>query len=197
MDWLQTILNGVEGLTDEQKTAIIDGTKAEFPKHAVPKDQYSKKTAELEAANAQLTEAQASIEELSKNGENSDELKTKLADITKQFDDYKANSEKRESNREKKAALIKSLTDAGMLPSAAKLYANGYDLDKITLNANKEVVDSNLITDPLKTESKELFSTVTSDGNPPPKGDPPPTDYSKMSDEEYYATMKAKKEAAK
>lgn len=189
MEWLQELLKGVEGITEEQSATIVSSFKTEFPKHAVPKDQYSKKVDELGDANTQLGDARKSIEALSKDGENSGELKQQIETITQSFDDYKANAEKRETNREKKLALINSLVDGGMIKSAASLYATQYDLEKVVLSADKKVVDANLIIDPIKESSKELFSTVSSDGNPPTSGETPP-DTSGMSDAEYYALNK-------
>ena len=67
MEWLKAILEKAEikdGKLDVD--AVMNAAQKEFPKHAVPKDDFNNKVKELETANDTITELKKS------NGDNAD-----------------------------------------------------------------------------------------------------------------------------
>ena len=73
MEWLKAILEKAEikdGKLDVD--AVMNAAQKEFPKHAVPKDDFNNKVKELETANDTITELKKS------NGDNADLQNMKL-----------------------------------------------------------------------------------------------------------------------
>lgn len=92
MEWLKEILEK-EGQTQEQ---ILEAVNAEFPKHAVPKEQYNKKvealgsaTTELETAQTQLSETNGKIEKLTLEVGDNEALKTSMTSLQGEYEEYK------------------------------------------------------------------------------------------------------------
>ena len=191
MEWLDEIIGAVEGITEEQKTAITKGFNAEFPKNAVPKNQYAKKIAELEAANAQISESTIKIETLSKSSATVGELKKQLETIKEEHDTFKADVAKREINSTKLEG-IKKMLSKHFAADAVDLIASTYNLEEITLTEKGEVVDAESKIATQKAARPSLVITESANSNPPNGGDPvtPVTDTSKLTDEEYYASLR-------
>jgi hypothetical protein len=94
-----------------------EAIKAEFPKHAIPKEQYNKKVAELDgaktelqSANDQLQETAGKIETLTGQVEGNEELKTSLTSLQGEYEEYKKGESTRLTNVQKrhKAELLLS-----------------------------------------------------------------------------------------
>lgn len=115
MDWLKTLLEAAK-ITDGKLDvdALVQSIQAEFPKHAVPKDEFNSKVGELKAANK-------TIEDLKKaNGDN--------AELQKQIGDYKEQVKQLQTsaaNTAKTYALKEQLAKEGVLDPDYLIYKAG------------------------------------------------------------------------
>jgi len=125
MEWLKAILEKAEikdGKLDVD--AVMNAAQKEFPKHAVPKDDFNNKVKELETANDTITELKKS------NGDNAD-LQKKIGEYETEIKDLKVSAEK----TAKTYALKESLAKHGVLDPDYLIYKAG-GLDKF--NFDKE-----------------------------------------------------------
>lgn len=125
MEWLKAILEKAEikdGKLDVD--AVMNAAQKEFPKHAVPKDDFNNKVKELETANDTITELKKS------NGDNAD-LQKKIGEYETEIKDLKYSAEK----TAKTYALKESLAKQGVLDPDYLIYKAG-GLDKF--NFDKE-----------------------------------------------------------
>ena len=188
MDWLKQLLTGID---EDKQNEIVEAFKQEFPKHAVPKEQYSKKTNELQDALTQLDETNKKIEELGNNKVTAEEYEAKIKEITEQHEQYKADVEKREVSRSKTSALSKALEEAGAVKSSIDLLVTTFDLDAIQVDKKGNIVDLDDVLNPVKEQRKELFVTKSVEGQKPPTSTKQ-TDYSELSDQEAFNLMMKK-----
>lgn len=129
MDWLKTLL---EEATITDGKLDIDGLmksiQSEFPKHAVPKEQFNAKNEELKTANA-------TIETLKKNNADNDALQ-------KQIDDYKGQISKLQADQvtqTKAYALKEALEKEGVLDADYLIYKAG-GVDKFTFDKDNKPI---------------------------------------------------------
>ena len=125
MEWLKAILEKAEikdGKLDVD--AVMNAAQKEFPKHAVPKDDFNNKVKELETANDTITELKKS------NGDNAD-LQKKIGEYETEIKDLKDSAEK----TAKTYTLKESLAKQGVLDPDYLIYKAG-GLDKF--NFDKE-----------------------------------------------------------
>ena len=116
------------------------------------------------------------------------------AKVQAEFDQFKKDIEAKETNAKKRAALEAKLIAEGANPDAIELMLHGADLETVKLNEKGEAEEVDKAVEPIKTKFAKYFGEVTEQGAPrktPPPGSPNP-DYSKMSDEEYFAQAEAK-----
>ena len=104
--------------------AVMNAAQKEFPKHAVPKDDFNNKVKELETANDTITELKKS------NGDNAD-LQKKIGEYETEIKDLKDSAEK----TAKTYTLKESLAKQGVLDPDYLIYKAG-GLDKF--NFDKE-----------------------------------------------------------
>jgi molecular chaperone GrpE (heat shock protein) len=186
MDWLKDILGDLA--TDE----VIEKFKKEFPKHAVPKEQYSKKTAELEALTTQLESQKQTLADLETKTGDAEAIKASLNTIKAEYDTFKNEAEKRLTNTEKKAKLELALSKA-FIEDSVPLIINNLSMDEYELkDGNIRDLDEHVTK--LKTKYPTLSKVVAVDGEAPPTGAPskPIADTTKLSDAEYYKTVGVK-----
>lgn len=182
MDWLKEILGDLA--TDE----VIEKFKKEFPKHAVPKEQYAKKVSELDATATQLEQQNAKLQEIESKVGDVEATKKLLSDTKTEYDQFKADADKRIATTEKKAKLEVELHKS-FIEDSVSLIIDKLNFDEIELK-DGNVRDLNEHIEKLKTQYPKLAKTTTVDGDKPPTGgtNPPQADTSKLSDAEYYAT---------
>lgn len=115
MEWLKTILEKAE-ITDGKLDvdAVMNAVQKEFPKHAVPKEDFNAKVKELETANGTITELKKS------NGDN-EELQKKIGDYEAEIKNLKKSAE----DTEKNYALKEQLTKQGVLDPDYLIYKAG------------------------------------------------------------------------
>ncbi|MFP4015799.1 MAG: phage scaffolding protein [Halanaerobiales bacterium] len=135
VEWLKEILG--EDL-DESKMEKI---KEEFPKHAVPKDQYNKKAdkaeeleSELNTAKEQLDQTNEKLTDLQEKAENAEDFKEQLDAIKSEYDEYKEQEQTRINQIKKKSALEKKLLTSKVPEDAVDLVINDFDLDELELD---------------------------------------------------------------
>lgn len=115
MEWLKAILEKAEiadGKLDVD--AVMNAVQKEFPKHAVPKEDFNAKVKELETANGTITELKKS------NGDN-EELQKKIGDYEAEIKNLKKSAE----DTEKNYALKEQLTKHGVLDPDYLIYKAG------------------------------------------------------------------------
>ncbi|HPF54586.1 MAG TPA: phage scaffolding protein [Clostridia bacterium] len=171
-DKIDQIIEGhtdtVNGLKDEIATYKADAEK--LPTVTKERDEWKKKHDDVLAKQPDAAKVQAD------------------------FDKYKADIEAEKTNAKKRAALEAKLIAEGANPDAIELMLHGADLETVKLNEKGEAEEVDKAVEPIKTKFAKYFGEVTEQGAPrktPPPGSPNP-DYSKMSDEEYFAQAEAK-----
>ena len=123
MEWLKAILEKAEikdGKLDVD--AVMNAAQKEFPKYAVPKDDFNTKVEELKTANG-------TIEELKKSNGDNEELQKKIGDYEIEIKNLKKTAE----NTSKTYALKESLAKQGVLDPDYLIYKAG-GLDKYTFD---------------------------------------------------------------
>lgn len=123
MEWLKAILEKAEikdGKLDVD--AVMNAAQKEFPKYAVPKDDFNTKVEELKTANG-------TIEELKKSNGDNEELQKKIGDYEIEIKNLKKTAE----NTSKTYALKESLAKQGVLDPDYLIYKAG-GLDKFTFD---------------------------------------------------------------
>lgn len=169
MEWIKELLKGF--VAEDKMNEVIDAYKKEFPKHAVPKDDFNKVKKDLKDTDAELATTKAKMDELNAalKDDNKDatieELKTKLSDATKAFDDFKADTEKRETTRTKADAYKKLLAANGANPAAIDLLAGAANLDDVTLDKAGNIVDGDDLVASVKKDREALFNSENISGN--------------------------------
>ena len=123
MEWLKAILEKAEikdGKLDVD--AVMNAAQKEFPKYAVPKDDFNTKVEELKTANG-------TIEELKKSNGDNEELQKKIGDYEIEIKNLKKTAEL----TSKTYALKESLAKQGVLDPDYLIYKAG-GLDKFTFD---------------------------------------------------------------
>lgn len=123
MEWLKAILEKAEikdGKLDVD--AVMNAAQKEFPKYAVPKDDFNTKVEELKTANG-------TIEELKKSNGDNEELQKKIGDYEIEIKNLKKTAE----NTSKTYALKESLAKQGVFDPDYLIYKAG-GLDKFTFD---------------------------------------------------------------
>lgn len=123
MDWLKTLLEGAT-ITDGKLDvdALMKNINTEFPKHAVPKDDYNAKAKELKAAND-------TIKELKDANAGNEGLQSQIEDYKKQVKTLQDEA----ANTAKTYALKDALAKEGVTDTDYLIYKLGdsvkYDKD--------------------------------------------------------------------
>ncbi len=163
MEWLKEILEKAvitEGKLDIDVT--MKTINAEFPKHAVPKQDYNDKVKELSTANE-------TIKDLKKNNADNEELQKKVKDYETEVAGLKTAAE----NTKKEYALKDKLKEAGATDADYIIYKNG-GLDKFTFDKDGNVIGLDDVLKPIKEASPHLFKNAGGGGyNPNGGGNPP------------------------
>ena len=123
MEWLKAILEKAEikdGKLDVD--AVMNAAQKEFPKYAVPKDDFNTKVEELKTANG-------TIEELKKSNGDNEELQKKIGDYEIEIKNLKKTAE----NTSKTYALKEPRAKQGVLDPDYLIYKAG-GLDKFTFD---------------------------------------------------------------
>jgi len=182
MDWLKAILEK----EDQTKEQILEAVNAEFPKHAVPKEQYNKKvealgtaTTELETAKTQLSETNGKIEELTTKAGDNEELKASIDTMRSEYDEYKAGEGTRLTDIQKRHKAEILMGDGKANKDSIDLLVGQLDFGKMTLleSGVLDGFDSQL--DGLREARPTLFAStevVDPNGEPDGGGAIPPDD---------------------
>ena len=168
MDWFLDLLKANEGKTPEE---TLESFKGEFPKHAVPKEQYNKVATEkkdLATENQTLT---ATMTELQKSAGLTEEMKVKLEATQTELETFKADTDKRVLSEQKKTHLVKMLSGK-TAPDLIELAIGKFDLDKIILTGDKvDGFETQL--EEIKKSVPSLFVETTVEAPAPAKGNKP------------------------
>ncbi len=146
LEWLQTILEGAK-ITDGKLdvAAVMNAVKTEFPKFAVPKDDFNSKINELKTANDTITQ-------LKKDAKDNADLQTKI----KEYEDQVKKLQKDAADTAKTYALKAKLTEAGALDPDYLIYKQG-GLEKFTFDADGKPIGIDDVVKPLKESAPHLF----------------------------------------
>lgn len=162
MDWLKTILENAvitDGKLDIE--AAMKAVNTEFPKHAVPKQEYNNKVKELETANT-------TISDLKKDSEGSEGLQKKISDYENEIKGLKDAA----ANTQKEYALKDKLKESGVTDADYIIYKQG-GLDKFTFDKEGKPVGVDDVLKPLKEASPHLFKVDNGGGYKPAGGGNP------------------------
>ena len=164
MEWLKAILEKAvitDGKLDVEAT--MKTINAEFPKHAVPKQDYNDKVKELSTAND-------TIKDLKKNNADNEDLQKKVEDYEAEVADLKTAAE----NTKKEYALKDKLKEAGAMDADYIIYKQ-CGLDKFTFDKEGKVIGLDDVLKPMREASPHLFKSTGGAGgyNPAGGGNPP------------------------
>lgn len=146
LEWLQTILENA-AVTDGKLdiAAVMNTVKTEFPKHAVPKDDFNAKVNELKTATD-------TIATLKKDAGDNEELQKKIKTYEGQLETLRTE----QARTAKTYALKDRLKEAGVIDPDYVIYKKG-GLDKFTFDKDGAPIGVNELLDPMRKESPHLF----------------------------------------
>lgn len=162
MDWIKTILENAvitDGKLDIEAT--MKAVNTEFPKHAVPKQDYNDKVKELGTAND-------TIIGLKKDNEDNTELQTKIKDYETEINNLKAAA----ANTQREYILKDKLKECGATDVDYIIYKQG-GLDKFTFDKDGNPVGVDDVLKPMKEASPHLFRVDNGGGYRPAGGGNP------------------------
>lgn len=159
MEWLKTILEKAvitDGKLDVEAT--MKTINAEFPKHAVPKQDYNDKVKELSTAND-------TIKDLKKNNADNADLQQKV----KAYETEVAGLKTAAENTRKEYALKDKLKEAGATDADYIIYKHG-GLDKFVFDKDGAPVGLDDVLKPMREASPHLFKSAGGAGGYNPAG---------------------------
>ena len=159
MEWLKAILEKAvitDGKLDVEAT--MKTINAEFPKHAVPKQDYNDKVKELSTAND-------TIKDLKKNNADNEDLQQKVKD----YEIEVANLKIAAANTKKEYALKDKLKEAGATDADYIIYKHG-GLDKFVFDKDGAPIGLEDVLKPMREASPHLFKAAGGAGGYKPAG---------------------------
>ena len=159
MEWLKAILEKAvitDGKLDVEAT--MKTINAEFPKHAVPKQDYNDKVKELSTAND-------TIKDLKKNNADNEDLQQKVKD----YEIEVANLKTAAANTKKEYALKDKLKEAGATDADCIIYKHG-GLDKFVFDKDGAPIGLEDVLKPMREASPHLFKAAGGAGGYKPAG---------------------------
>lgn len=159
MEWLKAILEKAvitDGKLDVEAT--MKTINAEFPKHAVPKQDYNDKVKELSTAND-------TIKDLKKNNADNEDLQQKVKD----YEIEVANLKTAAANTKKEYALKDKLKEAGATDADYIIYKHG-GLDKFVFDKDGAPIRLEDVLKPMSEASPHLFKAAGGAGGYKPAG---------------------------
>lgn len=139
MDWLKELLEKATVTDGKLDTdALMKAVSAEFPKHAVPKEDFNNKVKELATANE-------TIKNLKKDNGDNEELQKKIGDYETEIKNLKKSAE----DTTKTYALKEQLTKSGVLDPDYLIYKAG-GIDKFTFDKDNRPVGVDDVIKPYK-----------------------------------------------
>lgn len=177
MEWLKEILEKAvitDGKLDVE--AAVKAINAEFPKHAVPKQDYNDKVKELSTASE-------TIKNLKKNNADNAELQQKVKDYEAETARLKTEAD----NTRKEYALKDKLKEAGVTDADYIIYKQG-GLDKFTFDKDGKVIGLDDVLKPMRESSPHLFKNAGGAGGYDPAGGGKPPVNNPFAKETYNLT---------
>lgn len=177
MEWLKEILEKAvitDGKLDVE--AAVKAINAEFPKHAVPKQDYNDKVKELSTASE-------TIKDLKKNNADNAELQQKVKDYEAETARLKTEAD----NTRKEYALKDKLKEAGVTDADYIIYKQG-GLDKFTFDKDGKVIGLDDVLKPMRESSPHLFKNAGGTGGYDPAGGGKPPVNNPFAKETYNLT---------
>ena len=177
MEWLKEILEKAvitDGKLDVE--AAVKAINAEFPKHAVPKQDYNDKVKELSTASE-------TIKDLKKNNADNAELQQKVKDYEAETARLKTEAD----NTRREYALKDKLKEAGVTDADYIIYKQG-GLDKFTFDKDGKVIGLDDVLKPMRESSPHLFKNAGGAGGYDPAGGGKPPVNNPFAKETYNLT---------
>lgn len=155
MDWLKELLEKATVTDGKLDTdALMKAVSAEFPKHAVPKEDFNNKVKELATANE-------TIKNLKKDNGDNEELQKKIGDYETEIKNLKKSAE----DTAKTYALKEQLSSAGVLDPDYLIYKAG-GIEKFTFDKDNKPVGVEDAIKPYK-EDKTMMHLFKQEQKPP------------------------------
>lgn len=184
------------GVAEDKMKTAVDGIMAENGKDIEAEQaKTTAETAKLTTANNTIKELQEAAKKF--DGKDPDKLKADLEALQTKYNNDIAAEQKKASDVRKEFRLKESLREAGVVDPEYLIYKHG-GVDKFAFSDDAPIgVDD--ILKPYKEKSPHLFAEAEEQGGTQKKdsggkhGGGGGTDFSKMSDEEFFAA-KFKKE---
>lgn len=139
----------------------------------VPADKHDSMKSEFKATTEQMQTLQEQLKALEGSTGTVEELKEQLKLKGEEFEQFKQDTVKRETTLTKTQAITKALDAAGAIKSSIDLLVPTFDLEKIQLDSKGQIVDLDVIINPVKEARKELFISKEIESDPPSNGGEP------------------------
>ena len=136
----------------------------------VPAEKHDSMKSEFKATTDQMQSLQEQLKALEGSTGTVEELKEQLKQKGEEFEKFKQDTIKRETTLTKSQAISKALEAAGAIKSSIDLLVPTFDLEQIQLDSKGQIVDLDVIINPVKEARKELFVTKAVESDPPTSG---------------------------
>lgn len=184
------------GVAEDKMKTTVDGIMAENGKDIEAEQaKTTAETAKLTTANNTIKELQEAAKKF--DGKDPDKLKADLDNLQKKYNDDIAAEQKKASDVRKEFRLKESLREVGVVDPEYLIYKHG-GVEKFAFSEDAPIGLDDILK-PYKEKSPHLFNDKDGQGETQKRnsggkhGSGGGTDFSKMSDEEFFAA-KFKKE---
>ena len=186
MDWIKELL---KANTDENGVLNVEAFEkaynTEFPKHAVPKENFNKKVEELKIAAESLETANKAIDELKKDNKDNAELQTTIENLKKDL----KHKEEQAAKQQREFTLKAELSKNGVLDPDYRIYKQG-GLDGFTFDKDGGLIGLSDVITKFKEDKayKHLFKAENPNGFNPQGGNPPDPDKNPFAKDSFNLT---------
>lgn len=163
MEWFETLIADV--VDKDVASKLTEAFKGEFPKHAVPKEQYNKiaddkkaLTAEVEESKKQFASTTEKLESMSKIASEHEELKEMFATTQNELTEYKSGEDTRTANIKKASEVEKALLLSGANKDALEYLVSKVDIEKVSITESGTLDGFSSQFESLKSSKPTLFA---------------------------------------
>lgn len=163
MEWMKELLKAE--FEDEAKLEeVLEAFKKEFPKHAVPKNDFNQANNELKETKSKLEETAKMMEEFKSKASTVEEYQTKVGEWEEKYKEFEGQAEERLKTVVKKSA-VKDLLVGKVPKSAVELILDKVDYTGIELTEKNEITKAEELVEKFKGDYGDLFITEETNSN--------------------------------
>lgn len=161
-----------EKLDEETELMVNDGSYIPRDKFNEEREKVKELNSELDTAKTQLEQTNEKLEDLKEVAESKDEVESKLSEIKSEYEEYKENEKKRINRMKLTNRLEKKLIEKeNAHPKTVDLIVGEFDLDKMELTDEGEIVGYSEQVGKVKDKREPLFGVEKVKGDEPADGE--------------------------